>query len=109
MQPLASRINPSDDTFRANRDRMQSLVQQLRDRLNVARQGGGPKYLQRHRDQGKLPVRERIELLLDPGSPFLELSPLAAFEMYDGDAPASSPASAACRDAKSSSSPTMRR
>jgi 3-methylcrotonyl-CoA carboxylase beta subunit/propionyl-CoA carboxylase len=88
MQPLTTRINPSDDTFRANRDRMQSLVQQLRDRLNVVRQGGGPKYLQRHRDQGKLPVRERIELLLDPGSPFLELSPLAAFEMYDGDAPA---------------------
>jgi 3-methylcrotonyl-CoA carboxylase beta subunit/propionyl-CoA carboxylase len=88
MQPLASRINSSDDTFRTNRDRMQALVQQLRDRLNVVRQGGGPKYLQRHRDQGKLPVRERIELLLDPGSPFLELSPLAAFDMYDNDAPA---------------------
>jgi len=88
MQPLTTRINPSDDTFRANRDRMQSLVQQLRDRLNVVRQGGGPKYLQRHRDQGKLPVRERIELLLDPGSPLLELSPLAAFDMYDNDAPA---------------------
>jgi acetyl-CoA carboxylase carboxyltransferase component len=88
MQPLATNINTSDDTFRTNRDRMQSLVQQLRDRLTVVRQGGGPKYMQRHRDQGKLPVRERIELLLDPGSPLLELSPLAAFEMYDNDAPA---------------------
>jgi len=88
MQPLATRINSSDDTFRTNRDRMQSLVEQLRDRLSVVRQGGGPKYMQRHRDQGKLPVRERIELLLDPGSPFLELSPLAAFDMYDNDAPA---------------------
>jgi acetyl-CoA carboxylase carboxyltransferase component len=87
MLPLATKINPSDETFRANRDRMQTLVQQLRDRLSVVRQGGGPKYLQRHRDQGKLPVRERIELLLDPGSPLLELSPLAAFDMYDNDAP----------------------
>src|SRR5438874_7338686 len=88
MVALQSRINPSDDTFVANRERMQQLVQQLRDRVTAARQGGGPKYLQRHRDQGKLPVRERIDLLLDHGSPFLELSPLAAFEMYDNDAPA---------------------
>jgi len=87
MLPLATKINSSDDTFRVNRDRMEALVQQLRDRLSVVRQGGGPKYMQRHRDQGKLPVRERIELLLDPGSPLLELSPLAAFEMYDNDAP----------------------
>src|SRR5215470_15242767 len=88
MQPLATKINPADDTFRTNRERMQSLVQQLRDRLSVVRQGGGPKYMQRHRDQGKLPVRERIDLLLDPGSPFLELSPLAALDMYDNGAPA---------------------
>src|SRR3954466_4652221 len=67
---------------------MQLLVHQLHDRVTAARQGGGPKYLQRHRDQGKLPVRERIDLLLDHGSPFLELSPLAAFDMYDNDAPA---------------------
>ena len=88
MQPLATRVNPSDDTFRTNRERMQVLVQQLRDRLSVVRQGGGAKYMQRHREQGKLPVRERIDLLLDPGSPLLELSPLAAFDMYDNDAPA---------------------
>jgi acetyl-CoA carboxylase carboxyltransferase component len=88
MQPLATRITPSDDVFRTNRDRMQSLVDQLRDRLNLVRQGGGPKYVQRHREQGKLPVRERIELLVDPGSPLLELSPLAAVDMYDNDAPA---------------------
>ena len=46
-----------------------------------------PKYVERHRAQGKLPVRDRIDRLLDPGSPFLELSPLAAYDMYDGDAP----------------------
>ncbi len=53
----------------------------------MAREGGGPKYLERHREQGKLPVRERIDRLLDPASPFLELSPLAAVDMYDNDAP----------------------
>src|SRR5205814_8946481 len=87
MVALQSRINPSDGTFIANRERMQQLVQQLRDRVTSARQGGGPKYLQRHRDQGKLPVRERIDRLLDPGSPFLELSPLAAWDLYDNEAP----------------------
>src|SRR3954468_11259325 len=87
MRALDSRINPADDTFVANRERMQQLVHQLRDRLAAARQGGGPKYLQRHREQGKLPVRERIERLLHPGSPFLELSPLAAWDLYDNEAP----------------------
>src|SRR5206468_5901012 len=80
--------SPSDQTFLANRDRMRQLVDQLRERLAAVRQGGGPAYLQRHRDQGKLPVRDRITRLLDPESPFLELSPLAAFDMYDNDAPA---------------------
>jgi 3-methylcrotonyl-CoA carboxylase beta subunit/propionyl-CoA carboxylase len=67
---------------------MQALVQEHRERLAEARLGGGPKYLARHREQGKLPVRERIEALIDPGSAFLELSPLAAWGMYDDDAPA---------------------
>ena len=88
MVPIDSRISQTDDTFVANRERMVQLVHQLRDRVTAARQGGGPKYLARHREQGKLPVRERIDLLLDRGSPFLELSPLAAFEMYDNGAPA---------------------
>ncbi len=87
MRAIDSRIDPTDHTFVANRERMQLLVQQLRDRVTAARQGGGPRYLQRHREQGKLPVRERIDRLLDAGSPFLELSPLAAFEMYDNEAP----------------------
>ncbi len=80
---------------------MQALVDEHRDRLAQARQGGGAKYVARHREQGKLPVRERIDGLIDPGSAFLELSPLAAWGMYDDDAPApaSSPASAACRAA----------
>jgi 3-methylcrotonyl-CoA carboxylase beta subunit/propionyl-CoA carboxylase len=66
---------------------MTALMEQLRERLAAARQGGGPRYLERHRAQGKLPVHERIDKLLDDGSPFLELSPLAAWDMYDNDAP----------------------
>src|SRR5262245_44792445 len=88
MQVLPTHVNPRDAAFSANRDAMQKLIGQLRDRIDAARQGGGPKYVERHRAQGKLPVRERIDLLLDRGSPFLELSPLAAFDMYDNDAPA---------------------
>jgi len=87
MDVLQTHINAADAAFKTNRDRMQQLVSQLRDRLTVVRQGGGPKYLQRHREQGKLPVRERIDRLLDPGSPFLELSPLAAWDLYDNEAP----------------------
>jgi acetyl-CoA carboxylase carboxyltransferase component len=51
------------------------------------KEGGGEKYVQRHREQGKLPVRDRIDKLLDQGSPFLELSPLAAWDLYDHEAP----------------------
>jgi 3-methylcrotonyl-CoA carboxylase beta subunit/propionyl-CoA carboxylase len=88
MDLIETHINPSSDEFRANRTRMEGLVAELRTHLASVRQGGGPQYIERHRQQGKLPVRERIERLLDPGSPFLELSPLAAFGMYDGEAPA---------------------
>ncbi|MDP2319785.1 MAG: carboxyl transferase domain-containing protein [Acidobacteriota bacterium] len=87
MDPLTSHIDPNTAEFRANRERMQALVQEHRDRLAQAGLGGGPKYLARHREQGKMPVRERIEALIDPGSAFLELSPLAAWGMYEDDAP----------------------
>jgi 3-methylcrotonyl-CoA carboxylase beta subunit/propionyl-CoA carboxylase len=66
---------------------MKALVAELRDRQAAARQGGGPRYVQRHREQGKLPVRDRIDKLLDPGSPFLELSALAAWGLYENEAP----------------------
>jgi Acetyl-CoA carboxylase, carboxyltransferase component (subunits alpha and beta) len=88
MDTLHTSIGIADPAFQANRERMRQLVAELRDRLTRAREGGGPKYVERHRAQGKLPVRERIERLLDPGSPFLELSALAAADMYDNDAPA---------------------
>ena len=88
MDRFESQVKPSSDTYKANYQRLAALVAEYRQRLAQVREGGGPKYLQRHREQGKLPVRERIEKLLDPGSPFLELSPLAAWDMYDDDAPA---------------------
>jgi acetyl-CoA carboxylase carboxyltransferase component len=88
MDRLETHIDVRSDLFRQNRDRMVALVDEMRSRLEQARQGGGERYLQRHRDQGKLPVRERIDKLLDEGSPFLELSPLAAWDLYDNEAPA---------------------
>jgi 3-methylcrotonyl-CoA carboxylase beta subunit len=87
LDRIQSQIRTDSPDFQANREHLSGLVKQLRDRLTVCRQGGGPKYLERHREQGKLPVRERIDTLLDPGSPFLELSPLAAWGMYENDAP----------------------
>ena len=88
MQVLASRIQTSAPAFQANRQRMLALVEELHQRMAAVREGGGAKALERHRRQGKLPVRDRIARLIDPGAPFLELSPLAAFEMYDNEAPA---------------------
>src|SRR5512144_2335592 len=88
MLILESHLNPADPTFKINSRKMEQLVAELRSSLTRTREGGGAKYLQRHREQGKLPVRDRIERLLDPGSPFLELSPLAACGMYDDEAPA---------------------
>jgi acetyl-CoA carboxylase carboxyltransferase component len=85
---LESHVDPNSDLFKTNAERMAALVADLRARTVEARQGGGPRYLERHRAQGKLPVRERIDKLLDPGSSFLELSPLAASGLYDNEAPA---------------------
>ena len=87
MDRLDSHVATTSPEFAANRERMQALVDEHRARIEQVRQGGGAKYVARHREQGKMPVRERIDALLDPGSPFLELSPLAAWDMYDGDAP----------------------
>jgi 3-methylcrotonyl-CoA carboxylase beta subunit len=69
------------------RDGHLELIADLERRLERVRAGGGPKATERHVARGKLPVRERVERLCDPGTAFLELSPLAAEELYDGDAP----------------------
>jgi 3-methylcrotonyl-CoA carboxylase beta subunit len=88
MDVLDTHIQPDSPLFTANHAAMTALVTQLRERLAQVREGGGPKYVERQREQGKLPARERIDLLLDPGSSFLEIAPLAGFAMYEDDAPA---------------------
>ncbi len=87
MEPLETHLDASSGEFRANRERIESLVEDLKRRIAGAREGGGAKYIERHKEQGKLPVRERIAAQLDPNTPFLELSPLAANGMYDDEAP----------------------
>jgi 3-methylcrotonyl-CoA carboxylase beta subunit/propionyl-CoA carboxylase len=87
MDLLDTQINPADAEFRGNASRMESLVAELRAQLAKARAGGGERYIERHKEQGKLPARDRITRLLDPGSPLLELSALAAWDMYDNEAP----------------------
>ncbi|MEO6222402.1 MAG: carboxyl transferase domain-containing protein [Vicinamibacterales bacterium] len=88
MESLNSLIKTTSPEFTSNRDRMLSLLGELKNRIAQVREGGGPRYVARHREQGKLPVRERIEKLLDPDTPFLELSALAAWDLYDNEAPA---------------------
>ena len=87
MEQLVSAIRPESAEFAANRSHMLGEVARLRDARARVRAGGGPKALERHTSLGKLPARERIERLIDPASPFLELAALAAWDMYDGDAP----------------------
>ena len=85
MTRIESRINPRSEEFQANAAHMQVLVDDLQARVAEARLGGGGKYQERHTSRGKLLVRERIDALLDPGSPFLELSQLAAYGVYGED------------------------
>jgi acetyl-CoA carboxylase carboxyltransferase component len=79
MSVLASRLDRASETYQANRAANLELLAEMDRQLAQARAGGGPKYVDRHRARGKLLARERIELLLDRDSAFLELSPLAAW------------------------------
>jgi len=85
MEPLDTLINPSDPRFAANVAHNHGLSDQLRARLLQVNEGGGARYQQRHREQGKLFVRDRIDKLIDPGSAFLEIAPFAAWELYAPD------------------------
>ena len=88
MPVLESNIDSRSDAFRANTQAMQSLVSELRVKVAEIARGGGEAARERHIARGKLPVRERIHLLLDAGSPFLELSQFAAYGVYDDEVPA---------------------
>jgi acetyl-CoA carboxylase carboxyltransferase component len=85
MDVLESKIDTSSKEFRDRRSSMEALLDDLRAQVAKARQGGSGR--ERHLEQKKMFVRDRVDALLDPGSPFLELSPLAAHGMYEGEAP----------------------
>jgi len=87
MPVLESHVDREGAAFRENHAHMESLVADLKARLLAARAGGGDDAVKRQREQGKLPTRERVELLLDPGTPFLEIGALAAHGLFDGAAP----------------------
>ncbi|HEU0236414.1 MAG TPA: carboxyl transferase domain-containing protein [Candidatus Limnocylindrales bacterium] len=90
MPVLRSRLDPASPEARANHAAMSALVAELRARteaLTARGAGGDDRSIERHRERGKLPVRERIDRLIDPGAPFLELSALAANGLYDDEAP----------------------
>jgi len=78
METLQTNITPDNPQFKQNASHHRALAEELRERLSTANQGGGTKYRVRHEEQGKLFVYDRIDRLLDPGAPFLELSALAA-------------------------------
>ncbi len=85
---LESRVDRLAPSFAENRARMETLVSELRERTARVADGGGEEAIERHRSRGKLLARERIDRLVDPGSAFLELNALAAWDLYGGDAPA---------------------
>ncbi len=87
MSILESRIDRSSSEFQENSQYFQQLLEQLNQRIHRVQQGGGTEAIARHRKRNKLLARERVQLLCDPNTPFLELSPLAAWDMYDNDAP----------------------
>src|SRR3989442_2717935 len=88
MELLESHHDTLSDEFKANAAHHRALATELRERLSRVKLGGGAELVKRHTSRGKLFVRERVERLLDPGTAVLELSPLAAYDMYGGDAPA---------------------
>jgi acetyl-CoA carboxylase carboxyltransferase component len=87
MSILETQVDRSSLDFQENTRNFQELLEELRQRTHEVRQGGGVEAVARHHKRNKLLARERIELLCDPDTPFLELSPLAAYDMYDNEAP----------------------
>ncbi len=86
MDRISSNINSKDTNFASRREHNEKLIEELRESIEKVKEGGGEKYVDNHRGRDKALARERISSICDPGTPFLELSPLAAWEMYDGKA-----------------------
>jgi acetyl-CoA carboxylase carboxyltransferase component len=87
MAVLTSQLDRDAEEFARRHERMEELVAELRERSAQVTRGGGEKAMERHRSRGKLPARDRVDRLVDPGTAFLELNALAAWDMYDGGAP----------------------
>lgn len=87
MFKLKTKIDTNSESFKKNREEFEKLLQQYRGRLNQSTRGGSERAVNLHKERGKLLARERINLLIDPNTPFLELSPLAAFDQYDNGFP----------------------
>jgi len=87
MYRLESKIDPNSPEFKANREHLKGLVKKLKDRLREVKGGGPPKMHAKHKARGKLFVRDRLKLLFDPNTPFLELSPLASWDMHGNGHP----------------------
>ena len=87
MSLLESRLDRHSDAFAANAARINALVDDYRERLLAVRGGGGPEAVAKHRKRAKMTARERVDTLIDNGSDFLELSALAANDMYNNDSP----------------------
>ena len=87
MAIIQSQIDKDSKEFAANDTHMRELVADLQTHLDQVELGGGEKSRNKHTQRGKMLPRERVKQLLDPGTPFLELSPMAAFDMYEGKAP----------------------
>ena len=83
--PLHSTIEPNSSDFARNSEAMRALVAELRQKLDAVAGGGGKVSRARHTSRGKMLARQRVDLLIDPGTAFLELSPLAAYGLYGGD------------------------
>ena len=79
---LPTKVKVNSDDYKRNSEHNRALAHELEERIAKAKEGGGEKYMARHRQQNKLFVRERVELLLDPGTPWLEFSTLAGWELY---------------------------
>lgn len=87
MGILETHIERDSSDFQENSQYFEQLLAELRQRTHQVQQGGGPDAIARHRKRNKLLARERIQMLCDPDTPFLELSPLAAWDMYENEAP----------------------
>ena len=87
MPPIRTTLDRNSDGFKTNEVHNRALAEELRAKVAAAARGGSQRHRERHVSRGKLLPRDRMQRLLDPGSPFLEIGQLAACDLYDGEVP----------------------